>query len=136
MKIEQSNQYVKELVLSNKLINILENLTENTIFNPTTLITLNFRDPKYSATTGGYHPVEICINSSGQILFITDFSYVGSGEMVELAKELDFDFSQRVFEQFWHNYPIAEGAEMFELWQNNFCSYYQSGVFEVETSEM
>ncbi len=136
MKIEQSKQYVKELVLSDKLINILENLTENTLLNDSELITLNFSDPKYSATTGGYHPVEICINSSGQILFITDFSYTGSGDMVELAKELDFDFSQRMFEQFWHTYPIEEGAEMFELWENNFCSYYQNGVFKVEVSKM
>jgi hypothetical protein len=136
MKIKQKKQYTKALELSEILIDILEKLTENTRLKDSDLVTLNFRDPDYSANSGGYHPVEICINGAGQILFITDFSYVGSGDMVELAKELDFDFSQRVFEQFGIMHEIEEGEELFQIWQENFCCYYQSEIFKVEVSKI
>lgn len=97
---------------------------------------LNFRDPNYSVETGGFHPVEIAINGEGKLLYITDFAYVGDGYCAELAKELDFDFSYGLFQQFGRDYPIREGAELFQLWQENFCLYYQSGVFQVSVSEL
>ena len=75
MKIEQQNQYVKSLKLSNDLINIIENHIENIKPNDG-YITLSFRDPTYSSETGGYHPVEILINADGQVQYITDFSMV------------------------------------------------------------
>ena len=133
MKIEQQNQHVQSLKLSNDLIEIIETLTENITANDG-YITLNFRDPTYSAVTGGYHPVEISINAAGQVQYITDFSYVGQGDYVELAKELDFDFSLGLFQQMGRDYPLEQGAELFQIFQSNFCSYYHSGVFKVEIS--
>lgn len=36
-----------------------------TVDSGTNLVTLNYRDPDYSAESGGYHPVEINIYRSG-----------------------------------------------------------------------
>ena len=61
-------------------------------------VTINFRDPTYSAENGGFHPVEIRLerqNNAWHLCYITDFAYVGSGPYVELAKDLDFDFIER-----------------------------------------
>ncbi len=99
-------------------------------------LVLNFRDPDYSAETGGYHPVEIALDQDGQLLYITDFAYVGSGWYVELAKELDFDFSLGLFQQMGRDYPLPEGGELFDIWQQNFCAYHRSGVFKVSHSAL
>lgn len=99
-------------------------------------LVLNFRDPDYSSETGGYHPVEIAIAGEGKMLYVTDFAYYGDGHYAELGKELDFDFSYGLFQQFGREYPIREGAELFSLWQENFVCYYQSGVFQVSVSEL
>jgi hypothetical protein len=96
---------------------------------------LNFRDSTYSATEGGFHPVEIMINDKGQIQYITDFAYVGFGDYAELAKELDFDFSCGLVEQFGHCYPIENAWELFPVFVQNFCAYYHQGVFDVEISQ-
>jgi hypothetical protein len=98
-------------------------------------IVLNFRDPTYSATAGGYHSVEIMLNEQGVIQYCTDFSYVGYGEMVELEKELDFDFSAGILQQMGRCYPIEDAWELFKVWQQNFCAYYQQEIFQVSTSE-
>jgi len=131
MKIEQQNQYVQSLKLTKGLIQIIEKLTENKMPDDG-FITINFRDPTYSAETGGYHPVEISINTAGQVQYITDFSYVGQGGYAELVKELDFDFNLGLFQHMGREYSIEQGAELFQIFQSNFCSYYHSGVFEVE----
>jgi len=96
---------------------------------------LNFRDPNYNVIGGGYHPVEIMINENGVIQYITDFAYVGSGDMAELAKELDFDFSAGILEQFGRCYPIEDAWELFPIFVQNFCAYYHQGVFDVEISQ-
>jgi hypothetical protein len=59
-------------------------------------LTLNFRNTDYTATTGGYHPVEIRLEKIGstpkpdhwQLVYITDFSYQG-GPQPELVTEID-----------------------------------------------
>jgi len=97
---------------------------------------INFRDPDYSAESGGYHPVEICVNAEGRIQYITDFAYYGQGLYAELDKELDFDFSYGRFQQMGRDYPIKQGASLFKIWQSNFCSYYRSQVFSVTVQPM
>ena len=94
---------------------------------------LNYRDPGYSATTGGFHPVEIHIEDNA-IQYITDFAYRGQGDFAELDKELDFDFAAGVFQQMGRCYPIADGRALFAAWQGNFCAYYEWGVFAVSTT--
>ena len=101
-------------------------------------VTLNFRDPSYSATTGGFHPVEIRLTRCGDdwhLAYVTDFAYVGIGDYAELAKELDFDFSS---DHFSHaligEMPSADVSEWFSLWQDNFLSYHSLGVYTVQLS--
>lgn len=95
---------------------------------------LNFRDPDYSAESGGFHPVEIYIQATGTLLYITDFGYVGLPPYAELAKALDFDFGLGVFGQGGYDYPIAEGQALFDLFQQNFCSYVAMEVFTLSVS--
>ncbi len=120
--------------INKTLINILEKeLGQLQSFQGDFYI-LNFRDPDYSSETGGFHPVEIMLNEKGIIQYITDFAYVGQGNMSELAKEIDFDFSSGLLEHFGRCYPIEQGVELFELWQQNFCAYYYMKIFQVSVS--
>ncbi|WP_448247510.1 DUF2787 family protein [Thalassotalea agariperforans] len=98
-------------------------------------VTINFRDPNYSADDGGYHPVEIRLENVGdgwRFCYITDFCYVGSGYMAELAKDLDFDFDAGVFQNLFAIYPIEQDIEMFQIWETNFVYYAMiSKVFDI-----
>ena len=89
-----------------------------------------FKDKSYSSEKGGFHPVEISINSKGYILYITDFAYRGIPPMAELCKELDFDISMKVFQMNDDCYPIEQSRSIFRIWQDNFCAYYKMGVFD------
>ncbi len=123
------------LPINKALINILEKELSKIDFDDSQSIIFNFRDPTYSAIEGGYHPVEIMLNQNGVIEYITDFSYVGNGEMTDLVKELDFDFSNGLLEQMGRCFPIKDAWELFPVFQKNFCAYYQLGVFQVSTSQ-
>ena len=122
------------LPIEKALLDIIENELNQNESQFDNYCILNFRDPSYSIKTGGYHPVEIMLSKQGIIQYITDFSYVGSGSMVELTKELDFDFASGILEQFGRCYPIEDAYELFPVFIQNFCSYYHSGVFEVSVS--
>jgi len=128
--------HTKSLVLIAQLISVLEKETESLDAEFFDQVILNFRDPSYSAETGGYHPVEISLTATGDLLYITDFAYVGAGEMSELEKELDFDFLIELFQQCGRDYLITEGAELFKIWQENFCGYYHSGTYEIEITTL
>jgi hypothetical protein len=130
----QTNGY--PLAINSQLIAILELELAKSEVDASTGVILNFRDPDYSAESGGFHPVEIAMDRDGKLLYLTDFAYVGAGWNVELAKELDFDFSCGLFQQFGMDYPIAKGRELFDLWQQNFCSYVAMGVFQISVSSL
>lgn len=122
------------LKMQGAFITILE--TELTKANATSGgVILSFKDPDYSADQGGYHPVEIAIDQRHRIGYITDFAYVGSTPFIELEKELDFDFSLTLFQQFGRDYPIHQGRELFHVWQKNFCAYYAMGVYQVTVDQ-
>lgn len=101
-------------------------------------VIFNFRDKTYSPESGGYHPVEIrlCKEQDGwRFDYITDFCYVG-GPYPELAKDLDFNFTEKCGYLLYSGYCKAEDCdELYKLWQQNFISYYWDGVFdEIEIS--
>ncbi len=106
---------------SRQFIQLLETEIEKSGVDPKDGIILNFRDPDYSAESGGYHPVEVMIGSDSTIQYITDLAYVGS-HYPELAKELDWDISANVFGHMGHDYRLEQGKSMFKIWQKNFCS--------------
>jgi hypothetical protein len=102
-------------------------------------ITINFRDPSYSADDGGYHPVEIRLENEDdgwRFSYITDLCYVGSGYYAELAKDLDFDFDAGVFQNLFGRYPIEQAIEMFQIWESNFVYYAMvAKVFTITTTQ-
>ena len=99
-------------------------------------IILNFRDPTYSASNGGYHPVEIHIDSKGDVLSITDFAYFGMPPFVELGIELDWSFEHDSFRQFDDMYDLECGRSLLGLYTRNFTAYYRSGVYELEVTRL
>jgi len=101
------------LPVTKSLIDVLQQVINNNPINPEDGIVINFRDPDYDAETGGYHPVEIAMDGAGQIIYITDFSYVGQPPYSELVKEIDFDFSLGLFQQMGRDYPIEQGRELY-----------------------
>lgn len=101
-------------------------------------VTLNFRDPKYSAESGGFHPVEIRLIHHADVWYfdyLTDFSYMG-GPWPELEKELDISWSQSYV---WHylmgDIDIEEGGALFELWQRNFIHYWKMKIYTVSVHQ-
>lgn len=127
--------------VSQELINVLSQEAEKHHLTDRDLLaiealTFNFRDPDYSPEHGGYHPVEIRLSrvkAGFTIDYLTDFAYVGVGWMSELAKELDFDIQQGVFEGSERvPIPIADAVPVYEMFEVNFLSYHRMGVFEVE----
>ncbi len=125
------NQRSCLLAISDALVKIIEDEIGRAKVDTSIGAVLNFRDPDYSAEEGGYHPVEIAITSDGQMLYITDFSYVGTPPYAELAKELDFDFDIETCQQFDHLFRLKQAGGLFALWQKNFVSYYAMGVYTV-----
>ncbi|WP_429219019.1 DUF2787 family protein [Aeromonas veronii] len=93
VRISHDLKKLLEQAISSALEDFPDEIPDGT--TPAALI-LNYRDPDYSATTGGYHPVEIRLerwDDGWHLRYVTDFAYVGQGWCTELAKELDFDFS-------------------------------------------
>ncbi len=113
-----------------KLIEILEQEISKSAVNHTEPIYINFRDPGYTAETGGFHPVETMV-ADGRIQYVTDLMFYGSGQWAELGKDLDFDFSLGLFQQQGQDHPIERGRSMFALWTRNFCDYWAMSVYQV-----
>lgn len=118
------------LPVSDELIELFNKVTGNR-----KNCTISFKDPSYSAETGGYHPIEVMIQD-GSIKYITDFAYVGSPPFEELAKEIDFDFGYKVFQHMGREYPIAQGRQLYKMWESNFISYFESGVYTTKTTNL
>jgi len=101
-------------------------------------VTINFRDPNYCKDDGGYHPVEMRLENEDDgwvFCYITDFCYVGSGDMAELAKDLYFDFGAGVFQNLFGTYPLEQAIEVFQVWESNFVYYAMvSEVFTIQKS--
>jgi len=65
------------LSISNRLISILaKEIEQHSEVDSSSGCIINFRDPDYSAESGGYHPVEICLDENGRFQYITDFAYL------------------------------------------------------------
>ncbi len=127
------------LPVSTTLIELLKSKMYEHKLNKTQAVTFNFRDPNYSPTKGGYHPVEIRLEKKGdafEFIYITDFSFQGNFGQSELVKELDFDFVVGVVQLLYVGIkPIEEAKDIFKIWQDNFIFYCNDcDAFEVELS--
>ncbi len=92
-------------------------------------VTITYRDPDFTPTSGGFHPVEIALSREGALLYITDFSYFGEPPFCDLCKCLDFDFSLELFQHYGMENPIAAGKEIFNIWQSNFIAYHDINAY-------
>ena len=128
------NPQTEITMLDPGFVSIVNDLLKDTSLDASEIVALNFRDPTYSATNGGFHPVEIHVDSKGEILSITDFNYFGCPPMVELGIELDWSFEQDSFRQFDDTYDLVCGRSLLGLYLANFTAYYRSGVYEVEVT--
>lgn len=123
-------------VFSQLLLHELDNSVINSAIDLTTVraVTMNFRDPLYSAETGGFHPVEIRLlrlHEQWQFDYVTDFSFMGN-YYPELEKELDICWSQGyVYHFLMGDIDEEEGGALFELWQRNFIQYHKMKCYEV-----
>ncbi|MBG5932832.1 DUF2787 family protein [Providencia rettgeri] len=123
-------------VFSQLLLHELDNSVINSAIDLTTIraVTMNFRDPLYSAETGGFHPVEIRLllqHEQWQFDYVTDFSFMGS-YYPELEKELDICWSQGYIYHFlMGDIDEEEGGALFELWQRNFIQYHKMKCYDV-----
>ncbi|WP_447018520.1 DUF2787 domain-containing protein [Shewanella algae] len=101
------------------------------------LVTLNYRDPDYSAESGGYHPVEINLYRSGerwQLNYMTDFAYSG-GPFPELEKEIDVLFQQKeVYSCFYGKSHLREVDGLVRLLVENFCNYVDMEVYQIQVT--
>lgn len=127
-------QHTYPLPVSENLLKILEQEIQKSDVSGNYLTIVKFRDPGYSPDTGGFHPVEVMLSATGEIQYITDFSYVGYP--AELVKEIDFDFSTGVTQCYDHEYPICQNQTLFVLWQTNFCCYYDMGIYNISVTEV
>jgi hypothetical protein len=117
---------------SPKLAAILEEKIRSSSISTAGGAVVTFRDPTWSPETGGFHTVEIAVAADGSIRYVTDFAYFGISPHCELSKELDWDFAPPgFFQHLGQEYPLAEGKELFFLWQGNFLEYVALGVYTV-----
>jgi len=123
-------------ILPPGFVSVLDDLLKDTSLDASEIVALNFRDRTYSAENGGFHPVEIHVDSKGDILSITDFAYFGSPPMAELGIELDWSFENDQFRQFDNMYDLECGRSLLGLYLANFTAYYESGVYQVEVTRL
>lgn len=90
---------------------------------------ISFKSSDYSAESGGYRPVEVMIRDS-QVIYVTDFTYVGSGLYAELVKGMDWDFTARECGQTGMYFDLEEAVELWRLYQSNFVDYFKAGKFD------
>lgn len=99
-------------------------------------VTLNYRDPDYSAEQGGYHPVEIRLEQTGsssgwRLVYLTDFAFFGR-VYPELERELDFNLSNGTgYQAYMGEYPINHFRGLYRVWEANFRYYLRLGVYQL-----
>ena len=130
------NPQTKITILDPEFVSVMNNVLKETSVNASETIAVNFRDPTYSKTKGGYHPLELHVNSNGDILSITDFAYFGAPPFTELGIELDWSFDQNYFRQFDNMHDLECGRSLLGIYTRNFTAYYKSGAYEVDVTTL
>ncbi|WP_330147025.1 DUF2787 domain-containing protein [Shewanella oncorhynchi] len=101
------------------------------------IVTLNHRDPDYSAERGGYHPVEINLYRQGDCWYLnyfTDFAYCG-GPFPELEKEMEVLFQEKlVYNSFFGRCYLEHADNLVRLLLENFCNYIEMAVYQVQVN--
>ena len=99
---------------------------------PGTPVYVHFRDPNYSKEFGGFRPIEVYIDETGRIRYITEFTWVGMPPMEDLVKSVDFDLAEESYQDLSCIRRIdSEVAAFWKVWSGNFLEYRKMGVFDV-----
>ncbi|MFW1401402.1 DUF2787 family protein [Vibrio parahaemolyticus] len=122
------------LPVSNKLLALLNqhcHASMESTQSTSHALSIHFRDKSYSAEEGGYHPVEIGLNivndKTVDILYITDFAYMGS-YYPELERCIDFDLGNQVaftVATGWQSIRSPGFDELYQMWEQNFLQYVE-----------
>ncbi|MCU8488099.1 DUF2787 domain-containing protein [Vibrio vulnificus] len=122
------------LPVSNKLLTLLNqhcHASMESTQSTSHALSIHFRDKSYSAEEGGSHPVEIGLNivngKTVDILYITDFAYMGS-YYPELERCIDFDFGNQVaftVATGWQSIRSPGFDELYQMWEQNFLQYVE-----------
>lgn len=134
MSISLSN--IGRIRVPDNLIQQLDSLLIDIDIRNLTSITFNFRDPEYSVTNGGFHPVEIRLFKDKQtwlLDYFTDFSYAGT--YAELEKEVDILFQEgTVYLAYVGSLGEQPAIELTKITITNFISYLNMGVYQTQIS--
>lgn len=134
MSISLSN--IGRIRVPDNLIQQLDSLLIDIDIRNLTSITFNFRDPEYSVTNGGFHPVEIRLFKDKQtwlLDYFTDFNYAGT--YPELEKEVDILFQEgTVYLAYVGSLGEQPAIELTKITITNFISYLNMGVYQTQIS--
>lgn len=130
------------LAVSANFIKMLQqriNLHEltNAITNEVTHITVKFTDPKYGEKPGGFHPTDVQLakqaDGSWRIVSICDYCNVSHTQYPHFAKDLEFDFTSKLYHNIGGVFSDERAAEHYLEWQTNFVYFVQvCGTYETE----
>ena len=130
----QINPQTEITILPPEFVQVVNSVIQDAgMFEGRDLI-INFRDPSYSAESGGFHPVEVHVDADGNLLSLTDFAFFGMPPFAELGIELDWSFDAGSFRQFDAFYDLECGRVLLGLYARNFASYFDSGIYQVEVN--
>lgn len=123
--------------MPNRFYQVIEKELANVDPKDANAITLNFRDPDYSAEDGGFHPVEVRLEKQQEhwrLVYVTDFAYRGH-PFPELVKDIDICFnSKQVYSLFSGWIGERECRALIDLFTQNFAAYIDMGVYKVKVS--
>jgi hypothetical protein len=123
--------------MPNRFYQVIEKELANVDPKDANAITLNFRDPDYSAEDGGFHPVEVRLEKQQEhwrLVYVTDFAYRGH-PFPELVKDIDICFnSKQVYSLFRGWIGERECRALIDLFTQNFTAYIDMGVYKVKVS--
>ncbi|MGL1957815.1 MAG: DUF2787 domain-containing protein [Colwellia sp.] len=126
------------LAISTDFINMVQQqINCHEVPNSINRITIKFTDPKYDEKPGGFHPTDIQLvkqtDSTWRIVSICDYCNMSHTQYPKFAKDLEFDFINKLFHNIGSVFSDEKAKENFELWQTNFVYFVEKhGAYEVE----
>ncbi|MGL4711846.1 MAG: DUF2787 domain-containing protein [Shewanella sp.] len=123
--------------MPDRFYHVIEKELVNVDLKDANSITLNFRDPDYSAEAGGFHTVEVRLERQQdhwRLVYVTEFAFRGYPDP-ELVKDIDICFnSKQVYSLFSGWIGERESQGLITLFSDNFVSYYQMEAYQVQVS--
>lgn len=123
------------LAVSTDFINMVQQqINHQEIPHNISRITVKFTDPKYGEKPGGFHPTDVQLakqaDGSWRIISICDYCNVSHTQYPHFAKDLEFDFTNKLYHNTGSVFSDERAAEHYLEWQSNFVYFVQDcGVY-------